>query len=67
MYFENCEVMNFEGAFRGMRNPLNSWSKSDSVFDYCSAGLTGMYVDNVARKWVAFSHRITENDAMTST
>ena len=55
MYFENCEVMNFEGALRGMRNPLNSWSKSDSVFDYCSAGLAGMYVDNVARKWVAFS------------
>ena len=22
--------MNFEGAFRGMRNPMNSWSKSDS-------------------------------------
>ena len=28
--FENTEVMNFEGAFRGMRNPLNSWDKSDS-------------------------------------
>ena len=31
--FENTEVMNFEGAFRGMRNPLNSWDKSDS--GYC--------------------------------
>lgn len=29
--FENTEVMNFEGAFRGMRNPLNSWDKSDSL------------------------------------
>lgn len=28
--FENTEVMNWEGAIRGMRNPLNSWSKSDS-------------------------------------
>ena len=28
--FENTEVMNFEGAIRGMRNPLNSWSLSDS-------------------------------------
>lgn len=28
--FENTEVMNFEGALRGMRNPLNSWDKSDS-------------------------------------
>lgn len=27
---ENVEVMNFEGAIRGMRNPMNSWSKSDS-------------------------------------
>lgn len=31
--FENTEVMNFEGAIRGMRNPLNSWDKSDS--GYC--------------------------------
>lgn len=29
--FENTEVFNFEGALRGMRNPLNSWDKSDSV------------------------------------
>ena len=28
--FENTEVMNFDGAIRGMRNPLNSWDKSDS-------------------------------------
>lgn len=32
--FENTEVMNFEGALRGMRNPLNSWDKSDSGFYY---------------------------------
>jgi hypothetical protein len=30
MEFENTEVFNFDGAFRGMRNPLNSWAKSDS-------------------------------------
>lgn len=30
--FENTEVMNFEGAIRGMRNPLNSWDKSDSGY-----------------------------------
>ena len=28
--FENTEVFNFKGAIRGMRNPLNSWDKSDS-------------------------------------
>lgn len=27
---ENTEVFNFKGAIRGMRNPLNSWDKSDS-------------------------------------
>jgi len=31
--FENTEVFNFEGALRGMRNPLNSWAKSDSIFN----------------------------------
>lgn len=29
---ENLEVFNFQGAFRGMRNPLASWHLSDSVF-----------------------------------
>lgn len=28
---ENVNVFNFEGAIRGMRNPLNSWDKSDSI------------------------------------
>lgn len=32
MKFENTAVMNFEGALRGMRNPMNSWAKSDSIF-----------------------------------
>ena len=27
---DHIEVFNWEGAIRGMRNPLNSWSKSDS-------------------------------------
>jgi hypothetical protein len=34
--FENTEVMNFEGAIRGMRNPLNSWDRSDSIKCNCS-------------------------------
>ena len=28
--FENTEVMGWEHAIRGMRNPMNSWEKSDS-------------------------------------
>ena len=31
MKFENTEVWGFEHAIRGMRNPLESWSKSDST------------------------------------
>ena len=30
---ENTEVMNFEGAIRGARNPMNSWDRMDSSYD----------------------------------
>ena len=30
MKFEKTKVFNFDGAIRGMRNPYNSWDKSDS-------------------------------------
>lgn len=30
---ENTEVIGWEAAIRGMRNPLNSWEKSDSRFN----------------------------------
>ena len=29
---ENIKTWGFEHAIRGMRNPMNSWNKSDSVF-----------------------------------
>lgn len=39
---ENCEVLGWDHAIRGMRNPLNSWDKSDSEFirdpDYGCSG-----------------------------
>lgn len=31
--FENTEVMGWEAAIRGMRNPKNSWDRSDSGWD----------------------------------
>lgn len=42
MNFENTRVMNFQGAFRGLRNPLESWKRSDSQFglgaaEHCEA------------------------------
>lgn len=27
---ENVEIVGWEAAIRGMRNPMNSWEKSDS-------------------------------------
>ena len=30
---ERTSVVNFENALRGMRNPMNSWDKSDSYYD----------------------------------
>ena len=33
---ENVEVVGWEAAIRGMRNPMNSWKKSDSHSDGCS-------------------------------
>ena len=41
---EKVDVYGFETAIRGMRNPMNSWDKSDSVFStpenihYCDIG-----------------------------
>lgn len=32
MNFENVRIYGFESALRGMRNPLESWDKSDSFF-----------------------------------
>lgn len=37
---ENIETFNFKGAFRGLRNPMNSWNKSDSYID----ALTNKYI-----------------------
>ena len=34
MEFRNTEVFNIEGALRSMRNPKNSWHKSDSEYEY---------------------------------
>lgn len=37
--FENVEVTGWEAAIRGMRNPMNSWDKSDSVFCHADGGV----------------------------
>lgn len=56
MKFENTEVFNFEGAFRGMRNPLNSWEKSDSCYALTSSDESSEALDDVAFAWVEKNH-----------
>ena len=43
---ENTEVMGWEHAIRGMRNPKNSWGKSDSHWDYVDQGSEYLTVDH---------------------
>lgn len=39
IYIDNFEVQGFDHAIRGMRNPMNSWAKSDSYYSYFDNGL----------------------------
>ena len=51
MQFDRTHTYNLEGAIHGMRNPMNSWDRSDSSF-----GLVSIYNDDyltdVAHAWV---------------
>lgn len=55
MDFKETRVYNFEGAFRGMRNPMNSWSRSDSFF-----GLTDIFMGDaltdVCDAWIEYEN-----------
>ena len=43
---EKTEIIGFDQAIRGMRNPMNSWDKSDSGI--CKGGDDGIGCDNCA-------------------
>ena len=60
MEFKNTRVMNFENAMRGLRNPLESWEKSDSV--YCIAYEFPYDVDEVIQKWILLKEDLSEED-----
>lgn len=45
---ENVEVVGWEAAIRGMRNPMNSWEKSDSVKCYANPSCPGICKDNAS-------------------
>lgn len=55
MHFENTRTYNFEGAFKGMRNPMNSWDRSDSFF-----GMTDIYMKDsltdVCDAWIEYEN-----------
>lgn len=46
---DNVEVMGWEAAIRGMRNPMNSWEKSDSEFKCSSAVSDGVHFPQCVR------------------
>jgi len=50
MKFEHTKVFNFEGSFRGLRNPLESWNKLDSQYCHqikdCSTCTAEGYCEN---------------------
>jgi len=54
MKFENTHVSNFEGAFRGLRNPKNSWKKSDSYFNIIPTAWreADINIDLIVEKWM---------------
>ena len=53
MKFEKVRVYNFEGAFRGMRNPKNSWDKSDSFFELGNPTPDSDGLSQITNLWAA--------------
>lgn len=60
MKFTNTQVMNFGNAFRGLRNPLESWSKSDSFFGLIDLNSDIDCIDNVVEAWIENELSLTE-------
>ena len=64
MKFEHTDVWGFKHAFRGMRNPKESWDKSDSIFHYAVAkdnSGKSFYPDAIAAE-VVDCCKLGEND-----
>ena len=62
MKFENIRVFNFEGAFRGMRNPKNSWHLSDSSFGIAEWDNAYTYAKEAAWEWAYSVEPFDESD-----
>lgn len=61
MKLENLEVFNFKGAFRGMRNPMNSWDKSDSFFGMISCEEDPDLDYDIAENWIENENKLRVN------
>ena len=59
MKFGKTRVMNFEGAFRGLRNPLQSWDRSDSVFTLTTYP-EDYGLEDVAYQWVYYENQLRQ-------
>ena len=57
MEIKNTKIYNFEGAFRGMRNPLNSWHRSDSWFGIGDI-YNEDYLTDVCDAWIDNENKI---------
>ena len=55
MKFQNTETWGFQHAFRGLRNPKNSWNKSDSLFEIT-------YIENLEADWQVASKYVDANE-----
>ena len=55
MKFQHTETFNFNGAFRGMRNPMNSWDRSDSIFGIIDIDYGDEFI-NLCDKWILFDN-----------
>ena len=60
MEFRKINVSNFEGAFRGMRNPLDSWAKSDSQFGIGNMDMVDNAEQEVADAWIANEEQLKD-------
>lgn len=55
MKFQNTETWGFEHAIKGMRNPKNSWDKSDSLFGIA-------YIEQIEADWQVASNYVDANE-----
>ena len=59
---ENTEVMGWEAAIRGMRNPMNSWDKSDSGWDASIFHFDKDYIAVMSERFSYSDYELGPND-----